>query len=316
MAGDVAAAGLARWDGTRWSAVAGGVADPDRPFDVGVHALATDGTTLYVGGSFTSAGDLPVRSLAALDLATGTWSDPGDGVGRTHGAEPGTVHALASTATTCTSAAPPTSSATGPPTACFATLDTGTGRWAAAGAGLTDDGTAWSVPGDGVDGPVAALAPPTTAPSWAGCSTRWATSALYGMALFDTGREPSDNPLPGYLVGGGTDQRVSALTEVAGTLVAGGAFTTAASGVARFDPATGAWTACGSGLGGGASGLRHASALAQSDAAGLWVGGQFPAAGGGPSANLALWTATGPAADDGGRPLAGPGLSVGDHQPC
>ena len=68
--------------------------------------------------------------------------------------------------------------------------------------------------------------------------------------------------------------------------------TIAACGVAEHDPATGAWTAYGSGIGWGARGGRMVQALAQSPAAGLWVGGTFTVAGGAPSCGLALWRGT------------------------
>jgi hypothetical protein len=48
----------------------------------------------------------------------------------------------------------------------------------------------------------------------------------------------------------------------------------------------------GSGLGGGVREAGNAYALAQGPESGLWVGGWFASAGGRPSGNLALWTAT------------------------
>ena len=66
----------------------------------------------------------------------------------------------------------------------------------------------------------------------------------------------------------------------------------AAARVARFDPATGAWSALGSGLSDGSRGASWALCVAQSADSGLWVGGEFPVAGAAPSDNLALWTGT------------------------
>ena len=50
MAGGSTAKGIARWDGSEWSALGSGM-------DYFVDALAVSGPDLYVGGSFTTAGD-------------------------------------------------------------------------------------------------------------------------------------------------------------------------------------------------------------------------------------------------------------------
>jgi len=95
---------------------------------------------------------------------------------------------------------------------------------------------------------------------------------------------------------GATDEPVAAFATLDGrSLVVGGWFGSAggigASGVAEHDPATGAWTPYGSGIGWGARGGRMVD-LAQSAAHGLWVGGTFTVAGGAPSCSLALWRGT------------------------
>jgi trimeric autotransporter adhesin len=59
-AGGVLVNGLARWDGTNWHPVSGGVSGPS-PF---VAALAVAGTNLIVGGSFHRAGDVAATNLA------------------------------------------------------------------------------------------------------------------------------------------------------------------------------------------------------------------------------------------------------------
>ena len=93
IAGGTPAAKLARWDGTTWSEVAGGVGSSQSWTLVSVRALASDGTKLYVAGTFDSVGSgdgaITARGFAALDLGTGTWetydgglwfaSDPGEG---------------------------------------------------------------------------------------------------------------------------------------------------------------------------------------------------------------------------------------------
>ena len=87
-AGDYPAMGIAKWDGTRWSALGTGV-NNDGTGDVGpatVFALATNGSALYVGGRFTQAGGVNAEGIAKWD---GThWSAVGTGL-------TGTVYAIA-----------------------------------------------------------------------------------------------------------------------------------------------------------------------------------------------------------------------------
>jgi len=77
-AGGRAAAHVAQWDGTNWSALGAGT-------DAPVHALcvfddrAGDGETLYVGGTFTHAGGVPAGGLAWWNERA--WSSAGSGAG-------------------------------------------------------------------------------------------------------------------------------------------------------------------------------------------------------------------------------------------
>ena len=66
---------IAKWNGTKWSALGSGVDSP-------VSALAVDGAgNLYVGGAFYYAGDVSANGLALWD---GTkWSALGSGVDAT-----------------------------------------------------------------------------------------------------------------------------------------------------------------------------------------------------------------------------------------
>lgn len=57
LAGTAGATNVARWDGTQWTALGGGVNQP-------VVTLAVGGTDVYFGGSFTRAGDQPSYHLA------------------------------------------------------------------------------------------------------------------------------------------------------------------------------------------------------------------------------------------------------------
>ena len=71
MAGDVAAANIAKWDGTSWSALGSGVNNP-------VYALAVLGSNLYAGGWFDMAGGSAVSSIANWDGSS--WSALGSGM--------------------------------------------------------------------------------------------------------------------------------------------------------------------------------------------------------------------------------------------
>lgn len=82
---DVPANSIARWDGTRWHAVGGGIFDLDdyegsEPTTASVYALtfAPDGT-LYAGGRFSRAGNGAARNVARWNGTA--WSALGAGVG-------------------------------------------------------------------------------------------------------------------------------------------------------------------------------------------------------------------------------------------
>lgn len=77
---------IARWNGTQWRAVGGGLGGA---FDRKVLAFASDGTVLYAGGEFSSAGGQPAQNIAAWDGST--WRALGSGVGDAGNG----VHALA-----------------------------------------------------------------------------------------------------------------------------------------------------------------------------------------------------------------------------
>jgi len=67
--GDANADRIARWDGSSWHALGGGVQDI-------VWAIAVDGTDVYVGGAFTDAGEDPEADyLARWDGSS--WHAPG-----------------------------------------------------------------------------------------------------------------------------------------------------------------------------------------------------------------------------------------------
>jgi hypothetical protein len=72
MAGGTAARGIARWNGSSWSALGSGL---NFPF---VHALALSGTDLFVGGSFSRAAGSTVNNIAKWNGSS--WSALGSGM--------------------------------------------------------------------------------------------------------------------------------------------------------------------------------------------------------------------------------------------
>jgi hypothetical protein len=71
-AGGIPAAGIAKWDGTQWSALGGGL-------DGGVYAIAKGADGLYVGGAFDTAGGVPAANIAKWDGTN--WTALGGGLG-------------------------------------------------------------------------------------------------------------------------------------------------------------------------------------------------------------------------------------------
>jgi len=63
---------VARWNGTNWAALGGGVVGSG-----GVFALVQTGAVVYAGGSFTNIGGVPVNRVARWDGSS--WSALGNG---------------------------------------------------------------------------------------------------------------------------------------------------------------------------------------------------------------------------------------------
>jgi hypothetical protein len=71
-AGGIIATGIARWDGSQWSSVGGGIVGRGT-----ISTMTAMGGSLYVGGSFTNLGGTPVARIAKWDGTA--WSALGSG---------------------------------------------------------------------------------------------------------------------------------------------------------------------------------------------------------------------------------------------
>ncbi len=268
QAGDVTASRIARWDGTTWSALGGGL-------DSVVNALAVfddgSGEALYAGGPFATAGGVAANHIARWNGAS--WSALGSGVN-------GNVFALE-------------------------VFDGGGGDVLYAGGSFTSaggvsagqiakwNGTSWSALGSGTTGGFGVLA--------LAVFDDGAGEALYvGGDFNNAGGIPASNVAKwngtGWsALGSGTSSEIRALTVFddgnGKALYAGGFFShaggTFVSQIARWDGTT--W----SGLGGGTN-LAVIALTAFDDGSGeaLYAAGFFTAAGGVPANRIAKWDGT------------------------
>ncbi len=76
-AGGLAAANVAEWNGSSWTALGSGTTG----FASQVNALVLWEGSLIVGGDFSSAGGLPARNIAVWDPTNNTWAALGTGLG-------------------------------------------------------------------------------------------------------------------------------------------------------------------------------------------------------------------------------------------
>jgi hypothetical protein len=76
-AGGIPAGHIAKWDGTNWYEIGGGIGDD---FSTAVSCLSFFNGNLYVGGLFDSVGGVEVNNIAMWDGVS--WSNVGDGFNR------------------------------------------------------------------------------------------------------------------------------------------------------------------------------------------------------------------------------------------
>ncbi|HOA59899.1 MAG: hypothetical protein KA191_03525 [Verrucomicrobia bacterium] len=271
VVGDVVANGLAKWDGSAWTAVGSGLGGTEF---VAVYALAVSGTDLYVGGSFETAGGVEAHHIAKWDGSA--WTAVGSGVN-------GWVHALCLNGTDLY--------AGGDFTLAGGVEANSIAKW---------DGSAWSALGSGMGGTespsVYALAA-SDSDLYAG---GWFTAAGGIEANYVAKWDGSAWSALGPGVGGGFSASVHALAVSGTDLYVGGQFYMVgdayAGHIAKWDGH--AW----SGLGWGLMStdlytMVYALAVSGTD---LYVGGRFTMADDVPADHIARWDGTAWSAVDSG----------------
>ena len=252
-AGGVSANCIAKWNGSAWLALGSGVAPPG-PYSY-VYALAVNGTDLYAGGDFTTAGGGTANYIAKWDGSA--WSALGSGMSDV-------VYALAVS---------------------------GTDLYAGGGYNIAKwNGSVWSALGSGISGGnfgVRALAASgtnlyavgdfTTAGGVAAnCVARWNGSVWSALGSGISGSDPGSCPSVNALAVSGTN------------LYVGGYFTNA-GGVTAYNLAkwnSSAWSAWGSEVNTYVNGGVYALAVSGTN---LYAGGWFTTAGGVTASNIAKW---------------------------
>ena len=273
-ASGVPARRIARWDGTSWSSVGGGLDDT-------VWALTTfddgGGPALYAGGYPTTAGGVPVTRIARWDGAS--WSALGSGV---QGSGSGVgVFAL----TAFDDGAGPALVAGGSFSIAGGVPASGVATW---------DGTSWSAVGATGNGMSARVRALTTFDDGAGpalyAGGRFTIAGGFPASFVAKKSGTSWSALGGGLGGSSTEVLSLGTFDDGGgpALYAGGIFTTAggapAPGIARWDGAS--WSALGTGIAGAVEAL-----YVFDDGSGpaLYAGGSFSSAGGVAAACIARW---------------------------
>jgi hypothetical protein len=286
--------GVARWNGTAWTALGMGV-------DGQVFSLAASSSGLYAGGLFTHAGGIPAVAIAFWDGSS--WNGLGtmDGSGVSAIAVLGTDVFVAGTIVTSSGTITGVAkwesvghswSAVG--TGVYAdTLAVANGKVYAGGQFSLPgsaapnnvavwDGASWSLLGTGFDNQVSALTVSGSLVYAGGLFTHAGSVGANRIAVW--------NGTAWSALGAGVNKGVLALQVMPDGLYAGGQFTTAGSSssaayLARWDGST--WSNVGGGLANWFS-SRVVRGLAGSSGT-LYVVGEFTAAGGTNAHNVASW---------------------------
>ena len=243
------------------------------------------GGRLYVGGGFYHAGDVPASNVASWDPATGTWSAVGSVP-----TYDGDVFALAALDDRYLVVG-----------GYFSKLYAGRFQVSGLNSLVLFDTHAAAGAGEPVGGLLPAARRDQVVAARGGQHAAGARQRPVRRRNVRHGRRASRGPTRperasrprtsrsgtstardgNWSTPGGTDRQVKAFATLDGrSLVVGGGFGSAgsieASAVVEHDPATGAWTPYGSGIGWGSRGVRQVEALAQSPAAGCGSAGRSP----------------------------------------
>ena len=255
VVGGAIANGIAKWDGTNWSALGSGM-------NSWVGALAVWGNNVYAGGGFTMAGGKAANYIARWDGTN--WSALGSGMS-------GSVYALAVSGNNVYAASGFTM-AGGKAVNYIA-------KW---------DGSAWSVLGSGMEMECPTFPPPCPPPMVSALAV--SGTNLYAGGRFTTAGGVSAANIAKWdgnawsALGSGMNSDVSVLTGSGNNVYAGGGFTTAggkaANYIAKWDGS--AWSALGSGV----DSLVYALAVSGTN---VYAGGEFTTAGGTPASYIARW---------------------------
>ncbi len=130
-AGAASVNNIASWNGSSFSALGSGVSVSHSPFSPTVRIITGDGSDIYVGGHFFSAGGSTVNHIAKWDGSN--WSALGSGMNSTGGFFVDDI----SISDTTLFAGGNFTSAGGSGVNCVAQFDLGAGGWSALGSGVT-----------------------------------------------------------------------------------------------------------------------------------------------------------------------------------
>ncbi len=311
-AGGVSASGIARWDTltNTWSAVGNGIGGRTST----VYELAASGNAVYVGGAFSTAGNIAASNIARWDTSSNDWSALGDGTNDAVlalGIAGSSVYIGGSFLM-----------AGGNSVAHLARWDAGIwsvfdtgksngivgyvntvavdgsdvyvgGTFTTAGRIAANrvarwDGSAWSALGDGVNGKVLAIAVNGNEVYVGGEFTTAGGISANNIARWNTVTNTWS------ALGNGVDGSVNAIAISGDTVYIGGNFTSAgsitASRIARWNATTQTWSALGTGVGGSTYSPQVYAIAASGDE--VYVGGDFVTAGNIVANRIARWNAT------------------------
>lgn len=263
--GSINATNIARWDGTGWSALGGGVNNQ-------VFAITVHGSDVYAGGKFTQAGSVGVNFVAKWNGST--WSPLGTGLNNGVG---GYVYTLAARAEG------PVAVYVGGPFGSAIKSDGTTltvnniARW---------DGSTWSALGTGVNGSVYGITVSGSEVFAGGNFTAAGSVSAAHVAKWNG----SWSPLTNLFGQNGVNGYVNSIAVSGNTVYVGGNFTAAAgtsgfTNIALYDASVPRWRMVG-------NGVNNIVVTTAANGPNVYVGGYFTQAGGTNANHMARWDGT------------------------